>query len=556
MLETAKFQTRTSIKGERSRSGVGYTYLFSWALSGASTQIRRGSTLFFLKKYLSGINRLILKINMKKSIITIFLAGLLFVCFGQESGTITTVQEYKVTRVREFYTSEIVNGSKTGYAFIPGNEYAAEGSLFIDLKKNTLSFILPFKLGYDKITEKIEDKSIATRSGEFLTANYKVIITHLYHMGKNGVYDIRLLYDFSTKLDAFSRFLNITAVSFNNDFGLKTLTADEEMEMEDIKIENEKWKNAISNEKEELVNPTPRDLKSGNFKFSQFSTEVIDSDSINLEYVLNYLYAGFMYEDDKTELVAWTCQDCIKCKFENFEQGMDVIEDFPYKTGNYTVISGYETYKSNNGEYLIISFSTSNCYPQNNYTTPGVLGIALFKKNEQKWELEFFNPFTAALGTYQNAGRINQVINLEKDLNGYCMFFTDGGHGLDLRTKTLQLFSIKNKNFIHLFKDTNYEYRLIPESYSQEIPIIQWKAHIESKNNEVIIIKEGSINQETISDLNSNEIYGLPEKSNEMIKIFDAAKRLKEFNFKIQNRYKLNNSKLVETFSETLIINN
>lgn len=157
---------------------------------------------------------------MKKLLSTMFFTGLMFVCFGQESEEWNTVEEYKVTRVREFYTSEIVNGSKTGYAFIPGNEYAADGSLFIDLKKNTLTFILPFKFGYDKITEKITDKSITDNSCEYYTINYKVIIDHLYHIGRNGVYDIRFLYDFSKELDAYSKFLNITAVSFNNKFGI------------------------------------------------------------------------------------------------------------------------------------------------------------------------------------------------------------------------------------------------------------------------------------------------------------------------------------------------
>jgi hypothetical protein len=326
---------------------------------------------------------------------------------------------------------------------------------------------------------------------------------------------------------------------------------DEEIENEYIEIENE-----IHSEKEELINPIPRELKSTDFKFNQFSTKVINNDSINLEYVLNYLYAGYLYEDDKTKVVAWTCKDCIKCKFETIEPGMDVIENFPTKTGNYTIISGYKTYKLNNEDYLIVSFSTSNCYPQNNYTTPGILGIALFKKIWQKWELVLFNPYTAALGSYQYAGSIEQVIDIENDLTGYCMFFTDGGHGLDLRTKTLKLFTIQNKNFVHLFEDTNYEYRFIPEVYSEAIPIIQWTANVESKDNVVIITKEGSVRQNNISDLNSDEIFGLPDKSSETFKIFEAAKRFKEFNFKIQNRYKLIDSKLIETFSETLIINN
>ncbi len=45
-LKTANFQNENSNNRKRSRYGVGYSYLFSWVLSGTSTQIRRSATLF------------------------------------------------------------------------------------------------------------------------------------------------------------------------------------------------------------------------------------------------------------------------------------------------------------------------------------------------------------------------------------------------------------------------------------------------------------------------------------------------------------------------------
>lgn len=50
-LETAKFQNENSNNEKRSRYGVGYSCLFSWVLSGTSTQIRCGTTLLFKHNY-------------------------------------------------------------------------------------------------------------------------------------------------------------------------------------------------------------------------------------------------------------------------------------------------------------------------------------------------------------------------------------------------------------------------------------------------------------------------------------------------------------------------
>ncbi|HCY76502.1 MAG TPA: hypothetical protein DHV28_11325 [Ignavibacteriales bacterium] len=324
-----------------------------------------------------------------------------------------------------------------------------------------------------------------------------------------------------------------------------------------LPTEGSKRKSVNESKTDEYSEPdyVPKELVEKDYKKTVLETNIIGNDSIDSNYVLNRLFEGQSYNIENNKVVVWACKDCEKCQFDAITPYMDFGERFPYSK-NFTIISGINKYLRGDEKFLLISFSTSNCYPPAIYTTPGILGIALFKKMNNKWSLIYFNPFAAALGSYQYAGNFDQIILLNDDTFLCLMTFTDGGHGLSLVETSLHLFAIQNKSFKHLAEDVNYEFELIPDSYKEYIPIIKWEAKIEFKNNELIIIKEGIVKQENISDLNSNEIEGLPAKNDETHKIYETAKRSSNFKFQIQNKYDLYDSKLIKKSSVTTIFDN
>ena len=321
-----------------------------------------------------------------------------------------------------------------------------------------------------------------------------------------------------------------------------------------VGAKGERFYEEVENESSE-TEYLPKTISESYFKINEFETGVIGNDSINSEYVLSKLFKGQLYSIYDENVIAWACKDCKECKFDTIYGYMEFPESFPYSR-NYTIVSGFNKYSVDGEKFLLMTFSTSFDYPPTVYTTPGILGIAQFKKNLTKWELVYFNPFAAALGTYQYAGRFDNVVPINMDTVLCFMTFTDGGHGLDLVEKSLYVFSFQDENFTPILNNENYEYNLIPDNYKENEPIIQWKAHFEATNNEINITKEGSVKQETISDLNSADIYGLPIKNNELYKIFEAAKRLKEFDFNIIKKYKLINGVFTETVFDASIIEN
>lgn len=285
----------------------------------------------------------------------------------------------------------------------------------------------------------------------------------------------------------------------------------------------------------------PKQISKNHFGNIQFSTNVLHSDSIDLTLVLKKLYPGNYSNDIEGSYTAWISPEIPKCHFDSISEFMDFSGRFPYDKGNYTIVSGMKSYKLKGNEYCVITFSTSDCYPTRNYTTPGILGVALFIKKALKWELVNFDPFIAALGSYQYAGTIDKIIELDNNTVGYCMFFVDGGHGLDLSHNTLQLFTFNEEKYKHLLTFNYFDFKLIPDNHQS--PILECNSKIKINKDSIIIMRHGSVNQIFLSELEDPSVYGLDGICKEISEIKEYSRIKKKFNFDNENKYVFKNSK-------------
>lgn len=289
-------------------------------------------------------------------------------------------------------------------------------------------------------------------------------------------------------------------------------------------------------------NESAKIINQSNFKNNVFETSVLKSDSIDNNLVLKKLFPGNYYKNKVYgEYTVWICPSCPKCQFDSINGYMDMPGKFPYKDANFTTVSGICRYKSHDVEYCVVTFSTSYNFPPNVYTAPGILGVAVFKKENTSWSLMFFDPFAAALGTYQNAGNISKVVNISSDKVGYCMFYGDGGHGANMSYVNMQMFTFIDNKYKNILSVDNYEYT----EYTEEgtTPIIEWKTEIsmvDASNtfSKINLIQKGRVTQK-------GNIYYSHLSEDKMPELAEYLSKYKKFSFVIDETFRFNGDRYI-----------
>ena len=157
-------------------------------------------------------------------------------------------------------------------------------------------------------------------------------------------------------------------------------------------------------------------------------------------------FRDFEYSED-ANVVFWLCDICPKVKMETqyYDQvGQPEMLAFPDGFANFTNVVGTLSYLEKNIPHKAVFFSTAGDYPGSGRFWPGVLGIAVFKKNVAEWQLLAFSPNVVAEGTFSTAHAPQKVISGEN----YTFFELNGGNangaGALYRYQEKFIFGVKN----------------------------------------------------------------------------------------------------------------
>lgn len=154
--------------------------------------------------------KILLKMNKTYVIIFVFIVSLKF-SFAQGSNNNLLPKFFHITKVKEFYTAEVLG---KGYTFLPENVYDDEGgTLAINYERKLIELHLFRPANLRNIEDNIERMEVQDKSTVILTTNYKIILDRVYSVGEISAYSIRFLYDFSNDLNQYTKFVLLNAAA-------------------------------------------------------------------------------------------------------------------------------------------------------------------------------------------------------------------------------------------------------------------------------------------------------------------------------------------------------
>lgn len=139
-----------------------------------------------------------------------------------------------------------------------------------------------------------------------------------------------------------------------------------------------------------------------------FGSGALDPDKI-----LFQLYPAPMDEDDPEmvdwrKAAFWACPTCEKRVFKTYDDEPEEAT-LPYDR-NYTIANGVYEYTAENGlPRAVVCFSTSDVNDGTGRFSRGLLSVALFEKQNNRWKLINFNPFVNLQGSFTLASAIDGV---------------------------------------------------------------------------------------------------------------------------------------------------
>jgi len=266
------------------------------------------------------------------------------------------------------------------------------------------------------------------------------------------------------------------------------------------------------------------------------------SDPINQDSALRALIPGRYYystKEDTVRLVAWKLLGNSKSAGDWDGSQADSFP-FPDPEFNQTRIKDVLYYKNDKGQdYSLLVLSTSN---ERFAMLVGrferaFLGIAIFKKSNSKWELQFFDPKTICTGELAETPHL-KILKIGK--NNFAAYFTHTSGSAGENIGDLYLMGFMNQNWTLLMNHSLSEYsNFIDSSF-------QWVSNISTQKNssntyyfDICVLTEGKILSPKKIDSNNFFLESLPA---DLVKIILRSKK-DSLHFKFSTLYHFQNNK-------------
>lgn len=155
-------------------------------------------------------------------------------------------------------------------------------------------------------------------------------------------------------------------------------------------------------------------------------------DPFNAEKTMLQLFPGkiFHYENKNT-FINWGCKNCKPQEYPDVNE-MDGDQLFPYNQGIATRLLENIDYSDSKGnQFKLIFFNHSQGDEdglQVGRFTGGLIGLAKFTKNENSWELKYFQPAIAAYGSFQQSPT-PKLVQIGEDQYAFTIRHANGGPG-------------------------------------------------------------------------------------------------------------------------------
>ncbi len=171
-----------------------------------------------------------------------------------------------------------------------------------------------------------------------------------------------------------------------------------------------------------------------------------------------YRYHKYGDSFGKEELVSWRCKDCPTAAFKGWDG--DDNEIFPLGEGNMTLCTDTLQYIGDDGSRnVLVAFSTMPVQPLEFMHTGrfscSIMGLALFRAGNDKWELKYFSPALGCYGAFQSMPDIH-LLRLGPNNYGCYLFNTNGGAGGPFYSD-LYAFGIVNGKFKKIMEETGVQ---------------------------------------------------------------------------------------------------
>lgn len=136
------------------------------------------------------------------------------------------------------------------------------------------------------------------------------------------------------------------------------------------------------------------------------------------------------WHEASSALITWKCSKCTKKEFAGLFEGDTVA--FPCSYGNDTRLLNTHEYNNSNGsQYKVVSTTTSEFSADHLRTgrfNCGILGLSLFQKKTNQWELISFNPALGCYGMFQTVEH-TELVNQKNNFLVYVSNRTGGPGG-------------------------------------------------------------------------------------------------------------------------------
>ena len=240
------------------------------------------------------------------------------------------------------------------------------------------------------------------------------------------------------------------------------------------------------------------------------------------------LFPGKSYNlSDHNTFLSWNCKKCKPASFIDVNAEGDQL--FPYTEGVATRLLSNIDYTDSKGNQFKLLFFNHSVYDadglQTSRFTGGLLGVAKFAKNGNKWDMRSFQPAVAGFGAFAQSPK-PKLLEIGEDQYAFTLLHVNGGGGGPF------------DGTLYLVVGLDGKYQPIMEAFQYQLTNIEdidWSSSYKVVNDnnkkyfrDIIITTTGTYHK---PKTDAEYDVSLLEEVNEM------TKTKKQFTFTIEKRY-------------------